>query len=353
MVFQEAGLQGRLRIRMSMAKGLGGTFARTLAIAAFAWPIMTAGSVAAEVTVAPVKITEYKAVFGRVETRYVVPARARIGGSLTELTVTEGSAVTNGQVIAKVVDQKLALQLQAADARIKALQSQLENARNELTRAQALIARGTTTQQRLDQARMQADVYVSQINAAKAERAVIVQQSSEGDVLAPVTGRVLKVPVSRGAVLLPGEPVATIAGGGFYLRLALPERHAGFLKVGAEVKVGSRGSISDTTAATGKLVKIYPQIDNGRVMADVEVAGLGDFFVGERVLVRVPVDERMAIALPANAITTRTGIDFVSVAEDGAVRQVAVIPGGTVETADGRKIEILTGLKAGDKVVLP
>src|SRR5271166_1605338 len=41
-----------------------------------------------------------------------------------------------------------------------------------------------------------------------AERAVIEQQLAEGDVLAPTSGRVLKVPVTPGTVVLPGEPVA-------------------------------------------------------------------------------------------------------------------------------------------------
>lgn len=339
---------------MGSGKGLAGRkIAGTLAIAAFASLVGNAFAAAAEATVAPVKVVEYKAVFGQVETRSVVPARARIGGTLTELKVTEGSGVKTGDVVAKVVDDKLALQLRAADARIKALQSQLENAQSELKRAEALIARGTTTQQRLDQSRTQVDVFVNQINAARAERAVIVQQASEGDVLAPATGRVLKVPVTKGAVVMPGEQIAMIAGGGFFLRLALPERHAGLLKAGAEVKVGDRSGISDAKAATGKLVKVYPQIENGRVMADVEVTGLGDFFVGERILVCVPVAERMAIAVPENAITTRAGIDFLRVADKEGARLVAVITGGTVETAEGPRIEVLTGLKPGDRVVLP
>ena len=331
----------------------GGKAARALAIAALTGVTLTAPARAKESLVAPVKVTEYKAVFGRVETRDVVPARARIGGALTELKVTEGSAVRHGDIIAKVVDDKLALQLRAADARIKALQSQLDNARSELQRAQALIARGTTTQQRLDQARTQTEVFVNQINAAQAERAVIVQQASEGDVLAPATGRVLKVPVTKGGVVMPGEQVALIAGGGFFLRLALPERHAALLKTGAEVKVGDRAGISDTKSTKGKLVKVYPQIENGRVIADVEVSGLGDFFVGERILVRVPVSERVTLALPGNAIETRAGIDFVHVVEKDGVRAVAVIVGGPVETPDGVHREILTGLKTGDRVVLP
>ena len=44
--------------------------------------------------------------------------------------------------------------------------------------------------------------------------------------MAPGDGRVLTVPVTRGAVVLAGEPIATIGGGGFFLRLAIPERHA-------------------------------------------------------------------------------------------------------------------------------
>ncbi len=312
-----------------------------IAIAAALAALVIAGAgrpaASAELNLAPQKVTEFKAVFGRVETRDVVPARARIGGTLVELKVTEGSAVKDGDVIARVVDDKLALQLRAADARLKALQSQLTNAASELDRAQALIARGTTTQQRLDQARMQADVITNQINAARAERAVIVQQSSEGDVLAPATGRVLRVPVTKGAVFMPGEEIARIAGGGFYLRLALPERHASLLKVGADVKVGDRAGLSETKVTTGRMVKVYPQIENGRVIADVEVAGLGDFFVGERVLVRVPVAERTVLAVPDTAITTRAGIDFVRVSDTGGVRDVAVIPGGLVETQSGPK----------------
>jgi O-acetylhomoserine (thiol)-lyase len=40
---------------------------------------------------------------------------------------------------------------------------------------------------------------------------VLTQQIADGTVLAPASGRVLDVPVSRGAVVLPGEAVATIA----------------------------------------------------------------------------------------------------------------------------------------------
>ncbi len=80
-------------------------------------------------------VVETKAVFGQVETRDIVPARARIGGTIQSIAVSEGSEVKEGDVIAVVVDEKLALQRDAAEAQVKALQSQLDNATTDLDRA--------------------------------------------------------------------------------------------------------------------------------------------------------------------------------------------------------------------------
>ena len=54
---------------------------------------------------------------------------------------------------------------------------------------------------------------------------MIQQQLTEGDVLAPAAGRVLKVPLTAGTVVfLPGDPVALIAEQNFVMRLRVPER---------------------------------------------------------------------------------------------------------------------------------
>ena len=87
-----------------------------------------------------------------------------------------------GDLIGVVGDEKLALQLQATDARIKALQAQLDNAKVDVERSQALISRGAETQSRLDQLRTAVNVFTHQLEASKAERAVIVSQLSD-DVL--------------------------------------------------------------------------------------------------------------------------------------------------------------------------
>ena len=291
-------------------------------------------------------VTEWKAVYGRVEARDMVPARARIGGVVVELLVTEGDEVKAGEKIATVRDDKLAFQIAAIDAQLQALSSQLDTAEADLKRGNDLVGKGVMTRQRVDQLQTQVDVVRGQITATQAQRAVLVQQGAEGEVLAPANGRVLKVPVTRGAVIMGGEPVATIGGGGVFLRLAIPERHAASLKADVAIRIQSAKG-----EQVGRLAKIYPQIENGRVIADVEVEGLDTTYVDARLLVEVPVGERKALFVPQSAVSTRPGLDFVTVEAESGESERVVILGEPVELDGTANVEILSGLNAGDKVV--
>ena len=312
---------------------------------------------AGEIVLHPVEVTDFKSVFGQVQSRDVTPARARIGGTLLSRAVEEGSSVKAGDVIAVVGDDKLGLQMQALEAQIKGVSSQLANAKVEFERASSLLPRGFTTKAAYDQAKTNVDVLTHQLEAAKAQRAVVVQQSSEGQVLAPKAGRVLTTPVIPGAVVMPGETVARIAAGGFYVRLSLPERHAAVLSIGTPVTVGARGldpsqTVDAARLRKGKIVKIYPELEGGRVTADAEVDDLGDFFVGERVQVQIPVAKRMAFVAPAAAISTRVGVDYLRIKRNGNVSDVAVVV-APLASGDAGQVEALSGLLDGDVVVTP
>ena len=63
----------------------------------------------------------------------------------------------------------------------------------------------------------------------------------------------------------------------------------------------------------GRLARIYPLIENGRVVADVEVDGLSETFVDARVLVRLPVGSRETLMVPVTALVQHSGLDFVAV----------------------------------------
>jgi RND family efflux transporter MFP subunit len=297
-------------------------------------------------TVAPMPVTDWKAVYGTVEARDRIPARARLGGTLVALSVTEGDLVEAGQELARIVDDKLDFQLQALAAQREAVSAQLANAETDLKRGEDLLAQGVTTTQRVEALRTQVEVLKGQIAALDAQAEVVTQQAREGVVLAPVAGRVLDVPVTKGAVVMPGEVVAVIGGGGTFLRISVPERHASALEAGDTIR------LSDTEGdRTGTLARVYPLIEGGRVTADVEIEGLSDSFVGARLLVRLPVAEREALVVPETSIVTRTGLDFVGLQTSAGVALRAIVP-GEAHLIDGiAMVEVITGLVAGDIVV--
>lgn len=297
-------------------------------------------------TVAVAPLADERPVFATVESVREVEARARIQGTLVRLAVREGDAVTAGQVIALVEDAKHPLQLAAIDARLGALAAQRRQAVQELERTRTLRTTGAATQARLEDATTALDVVEGQIAAAEAERAVLVQQQREGEVLAPQAGRVLRVRATAGAVAMPGEAIATIATDRYVLRLRLPERHARFLRAGDPVRVGARGLMGGATLGEGRVSLVYPELQQGQVVADAEVAGLGDFFVGERVAVTIQADRRLAILVPGGFILAGPGIDMVRLEGRGLVP----VQRGA---ARGDAVEILSGLAAGDVLVRP
>jgi multidrug efflux system membrane fusion protein len=305
-------------------------------------------ALAAEVVVAPEEIDDRKAVVATVEPVRQLVARARIGGTVVSLKVREGDVMKAGQQIAVVTDQKLALQIEAIEQRIRSQEAQRDQARMDFDRVQELQSRGVTSQAQLDLVRTALNIAERNLSAIQADRNVLNQQAAEGAVLAPGHGRVLTVPVSLGQVMMPGEPVATLAEERYILRLSLPERHAQIMKAGDAVEIAARGSKENEAEQRrkGHVRLVYPEISGGRVMADVEVDGLGDYFVGERTRVYVSTGKRSAFLLPASAIYSRSGAFFVRL-KSGV--EMNVQPG----ERRGARMEILSGLRAGDVVVTP
>ena len=302
---------------------------------------------ATEVSVKKQIVDDQKAVIATVEPIRQLLARARIGGTIIRLNVKEGDRIEANGEVAMVVDAKLALQMQAMDERIKSLDAQQAQARMDYERVAELLRRGVSTQSQLDQAKTGLDVAERQYSAMRSDRDVIAQQASEGVVRAPAAGRVLSVPVSEGRVVLPGETIATLAEDRFILRLALPERHARSLRAGDEVSIAARGEKQGTEGlSTGRIRLVYPEIQGGRVIADVAVEGLGDYFVGERTRVYVSTGQREALLVPQAALFRRAGVTFVKLANG---QEVVVQPG----EMRGQDIEILAGLAEGDKVITP
>lgn len=297
-------------------------------------------------TISPVTLTEWKAIYGQVDTRDRVPARARIGGTVDTLSITEGDRVEAGQPLAVITDDKLQFQIDALNSRLDALNSQLATARADMERGRQLLDRGVITTQRFDALQTQVDVLEGEIAGTRSEKLVVERQIEEGRVLAPEAGIVLDVPVSRGSVITPGEAVAEIGGGGVFMRLAVPERFSAALSEGDTIQIEAADGLRE-----GRLAKLYPLITGGRLQADIEVEGLDARFIGRRVPVRLPVGERQALLVPQSAVSQTGGLDFVMIEDNGEALRHVVVLGQDIMRDGTLWREVLSGLAPGDIVV--
>lgn len=294
-------------------------------------------------TVRATLVPQRKPLAAEIATRDQAEALTRIPGTLVQLTVREGDQVTKGQVIGRVVDSRLGFETSAFEGQAAAAAAQAEAARAELSRIQYLYQRGVYAKARLDQAQAAARSADAQVRAAKAQRSASAAGASQGVIVAPATGRVLRADIPAGSVVAAGMSVATVTAGPPLLRLDVPESLARQLRKGASVTIQDD---SELDGRRGTIAQLYPAVSGGRVRADVEVAGLSTDLVGRRVSVMVDVGTHPGIVVPRRFVSTRFGIDYVDLlAKDGSA---ASMPVQTAPAADAGQVEILSGVSAGD-----
>ena len=108
----------------------------------------------------------------------------------------------------------------------------------------------------------------------------------------------------------------------------------------------------DSIVRTATIMKIYPELRDGAVVADATVTGGLDALVGERVDVLAPVGERRAMLVPAAYVSTRYGVDFIRV-KVGDTFVDAPVALSVPLANDAGQFEVLSGLKSGDQIEKP
>lgn len=272
---------------------------------------------------------------------------ARIPGILTEFTVREGDRVAKGQAIGRIVDSQLAPQAGAYGAQAEAARAQAAQAQAELSRVRFLHDNGVYARARLEQAQAAADAAAAQLRAVRAQQSAVGALAGQGTVIAPASGRVLRADIPAGSPVAPGMVLAVITAGPTILRLAMPE------SLGDKVRTGSRVIASGITTgqASGRVVRLYPSVSGGQAIAEAEMPGLDGRLIGRRVAAKVETGTRKALLVPASYVVTRFGIDYVmTVAKDGSAAQVPV---QTAPSTEAGKVEILSGVAAGDVLAAP
>lgn len=302
-------------------------------------------------------------VSGTLAPRSRVPVKPRLPGALDRVLVDIGDAVAAGQTIATIDRREIDAQADAAEAAVAVAKAGLDNAdaalanaRLEDDRARVLFEKGALPRQRLDgaetahrAARAQRDLAAATLTQAEASLRRAREVQRDAVLQSPVTGFIVERNYDAGTI--PGDrPVVVVADlRQLKLEAGVSELDAGRLRVGMKARVEVQARPGETFE--GELAAIAPEVDarNRHFRVEVRVPNashglLSGMYATARVIQSVEAD---ALLLPREAVATQDGRRVVMRVQGDQVTPVAITEGAT----DGARVQVLSGLSAGDRVL--
>ena len=317
---------------------------------------------------------------GYVTARRRATVSSKVTGKVIEVNVEEGMAVRQGQVLARLDDSSLQAELRLYRAQLESAKRQipesdvrLEQARVALRRQEQLRKEGLNTPSDIDNAKAEVDSLVARIASAQetvkvAESQIAMQQTSIDDMVirAPFSG----VALSKDAQ--PGEMVSPVSAGGGFTRTGIStivDMNSLEIEVDVNESYINRVRPAQPVMAVldaypewqipAKVIAVIPTADRQKATVLVRIGftaldprilpdmGVKVTFMREADSAAAVVAQPMTL-VPAAAVKQENNASYVFTVKDQTVERRAIKTGGT----DGDRLEVLAGLKGGDRVVI-
>lgn len=288
--------------------------------------------------------------------------RAQIAGEITEVAFEDGMVAREGQVLFMINDREMQAQLKKAKADAK-----MHNA--QLKRAKELHGRGFQSPAELEKIEAQAA-------QAQAQLAIAQEGVSKTKVIAPFDGVLSSRKVSRGAYVKPFDALVRLQTlTPIRFEFQVPANKLTLLQDQQNVTASSESFPGQTF--TGKVVIIEPRADektrNVRVLAEFPNVGAQLIPGSFGTIILTTADKHEALVIPEEALVVRRdGLYVYIVEETPVVTPEPKKQEGADETKEEAntplpkaklvkvnvgirskdRVEIISGLKEGDKIVL-
>ena len=314
---------------------------------------------AAPLSVRVAEVTESRTPRGVPAVGAVEPIRraspaSRLMGTVVAAPYEEGDRVDSGQVLVRIDDRDMAARRAQLETRVAEAQVLLADAETNLTRMRALEAERAIAGIQLEQAQTGRARAAAGLEAAQAALRELEANASYGIVTAPFAGEIVRKNVNLGDVATPGAPLFVLEDlSRIRVVASVGEASAARLRPGARVPVEIEaagvhavGVVEAVVPAsrppvTGFHVNVVlsrpsPAVISGMTATVLVPSGDPDAGTGTRLLV------------PRDALVRRgqmVGVFLV----DGTTARLRWV---RIGLADGDAVEVLSGLRAGDRVVV-
>jgi RND family efflux transporter MFP subunit len=259
-------------------------------------------------------------------------------GPVRRLLVREGDAVRAGQLVLVIGRDR------PAKARLASDQEELRKAQDELRRVERLVKKGAVAGELLDKARADYERASASVTGGEVTAA-------DFRVSAPWTGVVSRVLVREGNYLPPRTPLVELFDPkSLVVRIALPEAAA--LSVSPDATARVRFDALPGKTFDARIERLYPELDRRLRTRTAELLVKSPPALAPGMFARVLLSVEVvpdAVIVPATAVVTTSKQEqafFVVV--DGVAR----LRIGRVGIESGERVQVLSGVGAGDQVVV-
>lgn len=293
-------------------------------------------------------------VSGNLDPADVVEVKSQIAGTITGVRVDRGSPVNRGDVLAVIEAQGIRSQAAGAEAQVAAARAQLSVAQQRLEGSKKLFEAGAISSIEYKTAQANVDAAQAQVAAARANAAGASESAERATIRAPISGVVSARTVNGGEAVATNTALFTIVNSNqLELRGQVGVTEAARIRVGQPVTFtldgypnqafrGSVARIDPTADPATRQVGVYVRLENqGRRIVGGQYARGRIETGGTTTSVVVP--EAAVVSRQADSATV-----YVVIGNRVARRSIIA---GTRDDATGL-IPVLSGLKAGDRVLL-
>lgn len=271
---------------------------------------------------------------GEVEGAREANLAAALGGFVEAVKVHSGDEVKAGQAIAYV-------DTSTHNAQARLTKVEVDDAKRELARLERLGK--SVASVRVDAARVR-------VERANAQHALSRTRQNRAVIRAPFAGVIVDLTVERGEVVGPGAPVARLIQlDPAHVTVSVADRDIANLRAGSTAQVTAAGS-PEPIAGVVKRLEPAADLRTRTFMVEVEV-GNPDRKLLAGMIAEVTFRTHAgaeAILLPQDLLVTRREGNGVYVVGDGDKAEWRPLKLGAVM---GTQIEVLAGLKVGQRVV--
>jgi RND family efflux transporter MFP subunit len=287
-----------------------------------------------------------------IKSRHSATIMSDVEGWIFDIPVHSGQFVKKGQTLMEIDPRRQQAAVSNYDSQRASKEAALQWAKLQLNRAQTLYQSGVVSKQDLDQAQSTYDSAVADVKALGAQITQQQVQLKYYSVFAATDGQVGDIPVHVGDRVTNTTPLTTIdERSGLEVYLTVPSERAHEVKMGAPVEVlDNAGNVLLRTEINFISPQIDPSVQALLVKAPADKAA-DTLRSMQLVRARIAWSTHSGVTVPVVAVSRISGQFFAFVAEQQDGKTVARQRPLQLGAISGNDYTVLSGLKAGDKVV--